>query len=75
MAEPVRCDICGGLFSSRHLSSHKRLSHPSNSAGPSLERPTNEQDAIRKIVDLFSGLSKENKKNVLNRLTDSAGTS
>ena len=69
MAEPVRCDICGKLFSSRHLSSHKRLSH---GVGKTSHAPASDgsgpQDAIRKIVDLFSGLSDENKKNVLNRL-------
>jgi len=29
----------------------------------------NEQDAMRRIVDLFAGLSAENKNNVLYRLT------
>lgn len=70
MATPVRCDICGKLFSSRHLSSHKRLSHgvrkTSHTPASGGDGP---QDAIRKIVDLFSGLSDDNKKNVLNRLT------
>jgi DNA-directed RNA polymerase subunit N (RpoN/RPB10) len=68
MAEPVRCDVCGGLFSSRHLSSHKRLSHGSKGAGQVPKSHVNDQDAMRKIIDLFSGLSEENKKNVLDRL-------
>ena len=74
MAEPVRCDICGGLFSSRHLNSHKRLSHGSKTAGPVLKSSTSDQDAMRKIIDLFGGLSEENKKNVLYRLTAPPGT-
>jgi hypothetical protein len=70
MAEPVRCDVCGGLFSSRHLSSHKRLSHPNQKpAGQIPESQINDRDAMRRIVDLFGGLSEENKKNVLYRLT------
>ena len=69
MADTVRCDVCGGLFSSRHLNSHKRLAHGGKNAGPAAENPANDQEAMRKIVDLFGGLSDENKKNVLNRLT------
>jgi len=75
MPDTVRCDVCGGLFSSRHLNSHKRLSHGSKSAVPIAENPANDQDAMRKIVDLFGGLSEENKKNVLYRLTVPRGTS
>jgi DNA-directed RNA polymerase subunit N (RpoN/RPB10) len=66
MAEPVRCDICGRLYSSRHLSSHKRLSHGGKSSG---QIPITDQDVMRQIVDLFSALSEENKKNVLYRLS------
>jgi hypothetical protein len=69
MAEPVRCDICGGLFSSRHLSSHKRLSHGAKSVSKAPESQLNDQDAMRRIVDLFGALSEENKKNLLYRLT------
>jgi len=75
MPDTVRCDVCGGLYSSRHLNSHKRLSHGSKTAGPVAENPTNDQDAMRRIVDLFDGLSEENKKNVLYRLNVPPGTS
>jgi hypothetical protein len=75
MAEPVRCDVCGGLFSSRHLKSHKRLAHPNQKAAEQIsECNMHEQDAMRRIVDLFAGLSEENKKNVLYRLTVPSGT-
>jgi hypothetical protein len=79
MAETVRCDVCGGLFSARHLNSHKRLAHanrkitgqvPGNEIA---DGDVDEQDAIRRIVDLFGGLSEENKKNVLSRLTTPLG--
>jgi hypothetical protein len=63
------------LFSSRHLNSHKRLSHGSKTAGAIAEKPANDQEAMRRIVDLFGNLSEENKKNVLNRLTVPPGTS
>ena len=75
MPDTVRCDVCGGLFSSRHLNSHKRLSHGGKTAGPIAENPKNDQDTMRRIVDLFGGLSEENKKNVLYRLTVPPGTS
>jgi hypothetical protein len=76
MAEPVRCDVCGGLFSSRHLNSHKRLAHPNQRAvTQTTESKLTEQDAMRRIVDLFGCLSEENKKNVLYRLTLPGGTS
>jgi len=75
MAETVRCDVCGGLYSSRHLNSHKRLAHPNQkAAAQSPEGNMNEQDAMRRIVDLFGGLSAENKKNVLYRLAGPPGT-
>lgn len=69
MPDTVRCDVCGCLFSSRHLNSHKRLSHGGKTSSPIAENPTNDQDAMRKIVDLFASLSEVNKKNVLYRLT------
>jgi hypothetical protein len=68
MAEPVRCEICGGLYSSRHLGSHKRLAHGGKPADQFPNSDVNDHDAIRKIVDLFGSLSEENKKNVLDRL-------
>jgi hypothetical protein len=27
VSQIVRCEICGGIYNRRHLSSHKRLSH------------------------------------------------
>jgi DNA-directed RNA polymerase subunit N (RpoN/RPB10) len=64
MAEPVRCDVCGKLFSSRHLSSHKRLAHAKGKLAVSVA----EQDGIRMILDLFKTLSAENKERVLAEL-------
>jgi DNA-directed RNA polymerase subunit N (RpoN/RPB10) len=60
MPEPVRCDVCGKLFSSRHLSSHKRLAHPEDKTGPAAE-----QKQIKAILKLYKTLSAENKKSVL----------
>jgi len=57
MAQPVRCDICGKLYSSSHVGAHKRLSHPrATSADPAL---------VQKILTLFDSLSAEGKKKVL----------
>ena len=69
MPETVRCDVCGGLFSSRHLGSHKRLAHPGGRpVEQAAESAMNDQEAMRRIVELFDTLSEENKKNLLNRL-------
>ena len=59
MAEPVRCDICGKLYSSRHVTSHKRLAH-----GKDKLSLTNEQNEMKKIVELYKKLSPANKESV-----------
>ena len=65
MAQPVRCDVCGKLFSSSYLGAHKRLSHPkANSKEPA---------AVQKILDLFEALSVEEKRKVLASLAEAAG--
>jgi predicted amidophosphoribosyltransferase len=64
MPEPVRCDVCGKLFSSRHLSSHKRLAHPKDKLAVSVA----EQDGMKKILELYKALSTENKARVLAEL-------
>lgn len=61
MPEPVRCDVCGKLYSSRHLKSHKRLAHPE-------EETAAEQKGIKKILEIFKTLSAENKQRVLAEL-------
>jgi DNA-directed RNA polymerase subunit N (RpoN/RPB10) len=62
MPEPVRCDVCGKLFSSRHLSSHKRLAHTKHRLGGS------EPDGMKKILELYKTLSAEDKQRVLAQL-------
>jgi DNA-directed RNA polymerase subunit N (RpoN/RPB10) len=64
MPEPVRCDVCGKLFSSRHLSSHKRLAHAKDKLGVSVAEP----DGMKKILELYKTLSTENKARVLAEL-------
>ncbi len=56
----VRCDVCGKLFNSRHVKSHKRLAHPGDKVGSAAER-----DAMEKILKLYETLSAENKRRVL----------
>ncbi len=65
MAEPVRCDVCGKLFSSRHLSSHKRLAHAKQKS----EEAFNDQGRMKTILELYKTLSAENKQRVLAELT------
>jgi len=57
MAQAVRCDVCGKLFGSSYLRSHKRLAHP------------NEETAVRNILRLFKNLSSQSKKTVLENLS------
>jgi hypothetical protein len=64
MPEAVRCDVCGKLFSSRHLNSHKRLAHPKEKVAGSAA----EQNGIKKILELYKTLSAENQKRVLAQL-------
>lgn len=65
MPEPVRCDVCGKLFSSRHLSSHKRLAH----AKGKLTGSAAEEQGIKAILELYKSLSAKNKERVLAQLT------
>jgi hypothetical protein len=62
MAQTVRCDICGKLFSLSHVKSHKRLAHPTSDLSG--------EEAAKKILALFKNLSKEEKGKVLRDLTD-----
>jgi DNA-directed RNA polymerase subunit N (RpoN/RPB10) len=64
MPEPVRCDVCGKLFSSRHLSSHKRLAH----AKEKLTGSAAEEERIKTILALYKTLSAENKERVFAQL-------
>jgi hypothetical protein len=64
MPEPVRCDVCGKLFSSRHLSSHKRLAHAKGKPALSVA----EQDGMKTILEIYKTLSAENKERVLAEL-------
>jgi DNA-directed RNA polymerase subunit N (RpoN/RPB10) len=64
MPEPVRCDVCGKLFSSRHVKSHKRLAHPKDKRAFS----DAQQDGMKAILDLYKTLSAENKERVLAQL-------
>jgi hypothetical protein len=65
MPEPVRCDVCGKLFSSRHLSSHKRLAHAKDKVAGRASEPTGsggERDGVKKILEIYKTLSAENRE-------------
>lgn len=66
MPESVRCDVCGKMFNSRHVSSHKRLAHARLKAGT-----PSEQERMKVMLDIFKGLSEETKQRVLERLAES----
>ena len=65
MPEAVRCDICGKLYSSRHLSSHKRLAHGKEKLAGSpaaYNSSVTQQDGVKKILEIYKTLSAENKE-------------
>jgi DNA-directed RNA polymerase subunit N (RpoN/RPB10) len=64
MPEPVRCDVCGKLFSSRHVSSHKRLAHSKDHTRGSAST----ERGMKTILEIYNSLSAENKKRVLAQL-------
>lgn len=66
MSEAVKCDICGALYNSRYLASHKRWAHPKKekSEEPDLAEP----EATKRILSLFERLSPESRKRILQRL-------
>jgi DNA-directed RNA polymerase subunit N (RpoN/RPB10) len=70
MPEPVRCDVCGKLYSSRHVSSHKRLAHGKENAGGR----TASDRAVKAILEIYNTLSSENRKRVLAELASLAST-
>src|SRR5260370_24081499 len=63
MPKPVRCDVCGKLFSSRHLSSHKRLAHAKEKLAGGA-RP----DGMKTILQLYKTPSAEDKTRLLAEL-------
>jgi hypothetical protein len=66
MPEPVRCDVCGKLYSSRHVNSHKRLAHAKDKVGGS----TAPEREMKSILEIYNTLSPENKKRVLAQLAN-----
>jgi len=65
MAELVKCDICGKVFNTSHLASHKRLAHGKRVTPAYC---TSEPEAIELIVSLHARLSDEGKRKVLERV-------
>jgi hypothetical protein len=66
MSEIVRCEICGGMYNSRYLGGHKRLSHEKKNLASQLK---NERERLQAIISLYANLSDRNKKRVRERLT------
>lgn len=64
MPEPVRCDVCGKLFSSRHVSSHKRLAHGEKKMAGSAAT----ERGMKTILEIYKSLSAADKKRVLAEL-------
>jgi hypothetical protein len=69
MSEAVKCDICGALYNSRYLASHKRWAHAKKEK--SEDSDLTEPEATNRIVSLFERLSPEGRKRLLQRLTRS----
>jgi len=63
----VKCDVCGGIFSPRHLASHKRLAHTKNLASGAA--PLTQKEIIQKIALLYDSLSLQGRQRVVRLLT------
>jgi hypothetical protein len=63
----VKCDVCGGTFNQRYLTSHKRLAHAKGNG--SAGSPTSEDEAVQAIVSLYGRLSAKGRSRVLRLLT------
>ncbi len=63
----VKCDVCGGTFSQRYLTSHKRLAHGKGN-GPAVS-PTSEDETVQLIVSLYGRLSAKGRMLALRLLT------
>ena len=63
MAKPVRCDVCGKLFSSSYVKSHKRLAHSREKIASA-----DGQAGMNTILELYKALSDEDKQRVLAKL-------
>ncbi len=64
----VKCDVCGGTFSQRYLTSHKRLAH--GKRNESAASSTSEDEAVQAIVSLYGRLSAKGRMRVLRLLTE-----
>jgi hypothetical protein len=66
----VKCDVCGGIFSQRHLASHKRLAHAKTGlpadATPTV--PVTENELIERIASLCKSLSVQGRQRVIRLL-------
>ena len=63
MANPVRCDVCGKLFSSSYVKSHKRLAHSREQVASA-----DGQAGMKTILELYKNLSDADKQRVLAKL-------
>jgi hypothetical protein len=74
MSETVHCDICGKIFNTRFLQSHRRGAHPHAKNPPDPRNdPRNspartEKETVAQILSLFDQLSPDARRRVLNTL-------
>lgn len=62
MSQAVKCEVCGGIYNSRYLASHKRWAHHGHNNPLS---QVSEEEAMKQIVALFKGLSPASRAQVL----------
>jgi hypothetical protein len=66
MGQIVKCDICGKIYNESHLTTHKRRSHSKQGTPRSAESAT---ASVEGVLFLYEGLSEDQKREVLNRLS------
>jgi len=70
MSQIVKCDLGGGIYNQSHLSSHKRLSQGKRETSPGAVE--GDRGDLEAIVSLYRELPEDRKREVLERLAESA---
>ena len=64
VSQMVKCDVCGGHYNQRYVTSHKRLSHRDKSESISVD----ETRTLDTILALYKQISAKARRELLRRL-------
>lgn len=67
MSQIVKCEVCGGTYNQKYVSSHRRLAHAKAKATASTTH--SDPEALAAIFSMYEQLSDNGKKEVRERIT------